>query len=318
MDFCSFTFNFFIWFAALLDGLADLVHSQSAIYTKMEGEDLRVAFSFDVPEGSKKYLRKTNCEEEDTLIETNGNRLHTDRYIIRYNSTQKKVHAVIEALKKSDAVSYTVGYIAASSVGSYEFELKVRDLCDEVVVGEPRVYSAAEGGNVTVRCSLSLHPRCRKFLCREECDKFLIDTNDEIATSDRYKIKYGSRSMFNVTIGRLTESDSGRYRCGVGRNHGKNTCQEFEITVTGGEVSALVVSVTVAVAVLLAVSLVLLLCLVKCKTSHVHYVNTGANGKPREFAPSEDSAAASRREERVYQDLDPHTRDGNLYCVLSV
>uniref|UniRef100_A0A8D3B6X5 Immunoglobulin domain-containing protein n=1 Tax=Scophthalmus maximus TaxID=52904 RepID=A0A8D3B6X5_SCOMX len=94
---------------------------------------------------------------------------------------------------------------------------------------------AAEGGNVTVRCSLSLHPRCRKFLCREECDKFLIDTNDEIATSDRYKIKYGSRSMFNVTIGRLTESDSGRYRCGVGRNHGKNTCQEFEITVTGGE-----------------------------------------------------------------------------------
>ncbi|XP_035501222.1 uncharacterized protein LOC118316977 isoform X2 [Scophthalmus maximus] len=248
MDFCSFTFNFFIWFAALLDGLADLVHSQSAIYTKMEGEDLRVAFSFDVPEGSKKYLH----------------------------------------------------------------------LCDEVVAGEPRVYSAAEGGNVTVRCSLSLHPRCRKFLCREECDKFLIDTNDEIATSDRYKIKYGSRSMFNVTIGRLTESDSGRYRCGVGRNHGKNTCQEFEITVTGGEVSALVVSVTVAVAVLLAVSLVLLLCLVKCKTSHVHYVNTGANGKPREFAPSEDSAAASRREERVYQDLDPHTRDGNLYCVLSV
>lgn len=118
--------------AALLDGLADLVHSQSAIYTKMEGEDLRVAFSFDVPEGSKKYLRKTNCEEEDTLIETNGNRLHTDRYIIRYNSTQKKVHAVIEALKKSDAVSYTVGYIAASSVGSYEFELKVRGECPKL------------------------------------------------------------------------------------------------------------------------------------------------------------------------------------------
>uniref|UniRef100_A0A4W6FGU1 Immunoglobulin domain-containing protein n=1 Tax=Lates calcarifer TaxID=8187 RepID=A0A4W6FGU1_LATCA len=90
----------------------------------------------------------------------------------------------------------------------------------------PKVYSTTEGGNVTVRCSLFLHPRNRKFLCREECNKFLFDTNDVTATGDRYKIEYESNTLFNVTITELTKSDSGRYRCGVGRNYAKNTCQE--------------------------------------------------------------------------------------------
>lgn len=77
------------------------------------------------------------------------------------------------------------------------------------------------------------HPQNRKFLCREECDKLLVDTDDSIAMSDRYKIRYVSRSVFNATITQLTKSDSGRYTCGAGRQYAK--CQEFEITVTGGE-----------------------------------------------------------------------------------
>lgn len=110
------------------------------------------------------------------------------------------------------------------------------DLCDGgVVFGEPRVYSATEGGNITIRCSLSSHPRNRKFLCREGCNKFLIDTNDLIATSDRYQVRFWRSAHFNVTITQLTKSDSGRYRCGVGRQHAGNTCQEFQITVNDGE-----------------------------------------------------------------------------------
>uniref|UniRef100_A0A4W6FD87 Immunoglobulin domain-containing protein n=1 Tax=Lates calcarifer TaxID=8187 RepID=A0A4W6FD87_LATCA len=118
-------------------------------------------------------------------------------------------------------------------------------LCEgDVLYGERKVYSSAEGGNVTIRCSLSANTQNRKFLCREECKKTLIETTTVGAKSGRYSIEYESSSFFNVTIAELNKSDSGLYRCGVASQVSKNTCQGFEISVTSGEFQIKVIKVT--------------------------------------------------------------------------
>ncbi len=131
-------------------------------------------------------------------------------------------------------ISQTIVYNRESANHQFSLFISSTGLCDGgFVFREPRVYSVTEGGNITVTCSLFSHPQNRKFLCRGQCDKLLLDTDDSVAMSDRYKIRYVSSSVFNVTITQLTKSDSGRYRCGVGRQYAE--CQEFDITVTGGE-----------------------------------------------------------------------------------
>lgn len=86
-----------------------------------------------------------------------------------------------------------------------------------------------------MRCSLSAAKLNRKFLCRDECLKVLTETIDVRAHSGKYSIQYESSGSFSVTISQLTSSDSGRYRCGVGRQAAENTCQEFEVIVRDGE-----------------------------------------------------------------------------------
>uniref|UniRef100_A0A3P8U5P2 Immunoglobulin V-set domain-containing protein n=1 Tax=Amphiprion percula TaxID=161767 RepID=A0A3P8U5P2_AMPPE len=98
-----------------------------------------------------------------------------------------------------------------------------------------QVYRTTEGGEITVRCSLPVQQRNRKFLCRDDCKNFLFDTNDPRASSGRYSIEFWDQSYFNVTIGQLSGADSGTYRCGVGREREENICRQFEIVVTGGE-----------------------------------------------------------------------------------
>ncbi|KAM9751184.1 polymeric immunoglobulin receptor-like isoform 2-T2 [Menidia menidia] len=74
------------------------------------------------------------------------------------------------------------------------------------------------GGGVTMKCSFSTSGRSELSFCRENCDErnMLIQTNSNTAERGRYRIQY-SKKVLSVSISGLTRSDSGRYRCAVGR-----------------------------------------------------------------------------------------------------
>ncbi|XP_022618897.1 polymeric immunoglobulin receptor-like isoform X2 [Seriola dumerili] len=256
----------FCCLSALSDRNTGLINAQT-IFTKTEGEDFKHNFTVIKAEKSRKYLCRNECKEGDVLIETDRRRAESGRYIIRYDGV---LHVVITELTQSDAGRYRFGISNSSTLGVFQdFKIRVRELCEgSVVIGEPRDYSSTIGGNVTIRCSLGAAERNRKFLCREDCKKVLIGTIDVVAKSGKYSIEYGSNRFFNVTIAQLTKSDSGQYRCGVGRQSSQNTCLEFEITVTDD---------------------------LKCWRTLTH--------RNMEFVPYDNSAPASTLEDPVYENL---------------
>ncbi|XP_050923579.1 uncharacterized protein LOC108875463 isoform X2 [Lates calcarifer] len=220
-----------LFFCCCLSALCDGLVNTQRMFMKTEGQNVVYFFRVKNAADSRKYFCRNDCEKEDILIETHANRAQSGRYTIRYNGF---LHVIIKELTKSDTGRYRFGASNSSSLGSYQdFEVEVRALCEgDVLYGERKVYSSAEGGNVTIRCSLSANTQNRKFLCREECKKTLIETTTVGAKSGRYSIEYESSSFFNVTIAELNKSDSGLYRCGVASQVSKNTCQGFEISVT--------------------------------------------------------------------------------------
>ncbi|CAI5648857.1 unnamed protein product [Oreochromis niloticus] len=60
-------------------------------------------------------------------------------------------------------------------------------------------------------------PGTWKMFCREDCEgeNILINTTDVRAQTGRYSIEY-KNNVLSVSISKLTESDSGQYRCGLG------------------------------------------------------------------------------------------------------
>ncbi|XP_039460084.1 polymeric immunoglobulin receptor-like [Oreochromis aureus] len=301
--------------AGLFDKNTHLINAQTNLYTKVEGEDFRFELDTEVTAGSRKYICRNDSEKEDILIETTENRAESGRYIIRYDISDKKVRAVIKELTQSDSGRYKIGVSNSSSMNLFqEVELNVRELCEEdITSGKPKVYSATVGGEVTIRCLLPLHQLNIKFLCKDECKKMIINTNNFTVMNGRYEIEYWSNMGFNVTITSLTKSDSGRYKCGVRKKDAKNTCLEFEISVTDGNILLLAVCVTVVV-VLLAV-FVLLFYKLKIKRN-VQYVNTRGNGRNMEVAVYDDVADVYQwpADGSTYQELS--SREEPLYSLL--
>jgi len=105
------------------------------------------------------------------------------------------------------------------------------------------ILTGTEGGNITVVCPFTFSGR-RRLFCKEKCKDgdILIDTDETTAQRGRYSIKYeegfypASNTTLNVSITDLTESDSGRYRCGLLRSVLLiPSYSEFEIRVKDGE-----------------------------------------------------------------------------------
>ncbi|CAI5648610.1 unnamed protein product [Oreochromis niloticus] len=313
--------NIHVLFFCVLSGLFDknthLINARTNLYTKVEGEDFRFELDTEVTAGSRKYICRNDSEKEDILIETTENRAENGRYIIRYDISDKTVRAVIKELTQSDSGRYKIGVSNSSSMNLFqEVELNVRELCEEDITnGKPKVYSATVGGEVTIRCLLPLHQLNIKFLCKDECKKMIINTNNFTVMNGRYEIEYWSNMGFNVTITSLTKSDSGRYKCGVRKKDAKNTCLEFEISVTDGNILLLAVCVTVVV-VLLAV-FVLLFYKLKIKRN-VQYVNTRGNGRNMEVAVYDDVADVYQwpADGSTYQELS--SREEPLYSLLEL
>ncbi|XP_023126189.2 polymeric immunoglobulin receptor-like isoform X2 [Amphiprion ocellaris] len=303
--------------SAILD--SNLSTAQTKVFTKLEGEVLREQFRFSrAPQSGRKFLCRNECNPEDVLIETEGNRAVSGRFTIRYDQSLRNLHVVVTELRKDDTGRYRVGIRgSSSSQGLYqEFTLKVRGLCDGgVISAEPRVYRTTEGGEITVRCSLPVQQRNRKFLCRDDCKNFLFDTNDPRASSGRYSIEFWDQSYFNVTIGQLSGADSGTYRCGVGRQREENICRQFEIVVTGVDNRLPLVAACMSVVAVLSVVSLLLVYRLKKKCDDAEYANTGRN---TEAVIYDDCDGGFRREASTYQELDVQSREENLYSSLEI
>lgn len=103
------------------------------------------------------------------------------------------------------------------------------------------LYTGPEGGNGTLGCSLVVSGST-KFFCRNECkekEDVLIRTDGSAAQNGRYSIVYtdssSGRGSLYVTITHLTQSDSGLYRCGLGRGRVLDSYTDFEVRVSDGE-----------------------------------------------------------------------------------
>ncbi|XP_018519948.2 uncharacterized protein LOC108890930 isoform X1 [Lates calcarifer] len=312
-----------LFFCCCLSALCDGLVNTQRMFMKTEGQNVVYFFRVKNAADSRKYFCRNDCEKEDILIETHANRAQSGRYTIRYNGF---LHVIIKELTKSDTGRYRFGASNSSSLGSYQdFEVEVRALCEgDVLYGERKVYSSAEGGNVTIRCSLSANTQNRKFLCREECKKTLIETTTVGAKSGRYSIEYESSSFFNVTIAELNKSDSGLYRCGVASQVSKNTCQGFEISVTSGYSLPLVVCLIVLF--FLAISLLLLYKL-KIRSSTSLDSGETSTGRNMESVLHYNSAPVSTLEDPAYDTVNPpspyetlnvhHTACDQMYTALS-
>ncbi|XP_014867429.1 PREDICTED: uncharacterized protein LOC106932963 isoform X2 [Poecilia mexicana] len=92
----------------------------------------------------------------------------------------------------------------------------------EVESVQGRTYTEMEGKNITVSCSFTFTGR-RMYFCKTDCsrDNILIETTDYRTQSGRYIIEFNRTGFAShvvyVSIMELKISDSGRYRCALGR-----------------------------------------------------------------------------------------------------
>ncbi|XP_039460486.1 polymeric immunoglobulin receptor-like isoform X5 [Oreochromis aureus] len=95
------------------------------------------------------------------------------------------------------------------------FFLSLQDGNPEVTKAQILHYGVI-GGNFKAGFTFN-SPGTWKMFCREQCEgeNILIKTTDVRAQTGRYSIEY-ENNVLSVSISKLTESDSGQYRCGLG------------------------------------------------------------------------------------------------------
>ncbi|XP_014909380.1 uncharacterized protein LOC106960679 isoform X4 [Poecilia latipinna] len=127
--------------------------------------------------------------------------------------------------------------------------------------GEAAETHARMGGeNITVECKVNLIENPIIF-CKENCEgeNILISTTEDKAHNGRYSTFYESgytSASLYVSISDLKRSDSGRYRCGLGKN--RSRYHEFHLDVTEDETDQLLyVGLSLVLIILLATALLI-------------------------------------------------------------
>ncbi|KAI9515666.1 hypothetical protein NQZ68_023316 [Dissostichus eleginoides] len=127
------------------------------------------------------------------------------------------------------------------------------------------------------------------FFCKEECegeDNLVETTSFTYAKKDRYSIRHVEGGFVYVSIEQLTQSDSGWYRCGLGRPDSKDRNQRFRLIVTDGVI--LYVSLTLVVLVIVSSLSVLVFCRKRtCKAKKPHVETQCASAPEAEDDPSQ-------------------------------
>ncbi|XP_033981444.1 uncharacterized protein LOC117478551 [Trematomus bernacchii] len=150
------------------------------------------------------------------------------------------IEAGSSSLTKSDSGRYRCGADTSLTRTSYEYiEIIV---VNAMLDGDPsaeKTIDARTGGNIAVQCYFTRY-RAKKYVCKEECKKGdnLVETTwKSDQENGRYSIRYTpifSTYFLYVSINQLTQSDSGWYRCGLGRTSSNDPYQRFRLIVTDG------------------------------------------------------------------------------------
>ncbi|XP_040007571.1 uncharacterized protein LOC120803300 isoform X1 [Xiphias gladius] len=205
--------------------------AQIFIYSGPEGGNVTVecpVFSW----GTTKIFCKETCETGNVLIDT---RESSQRGRYRIDDGGNRVSVTITGLTKSDSGMYSC---SRGTTVQTKLEIIVTDVQLDGTRGpseEKPLYKRA-GGNVTVKCIFRNGGEW-KYFCKEECKEvdILVETPGFLDQRGKYSLRYLTDSLTRgfvfVTVTQLTKSDSGRYRCGVGRRSRKNFW-DFEIIVT--------------------------------------------------------------------------------------
>ncbi|XP_071333566.1 CMRF35-like molecule 8 [Trachinotus anak] len=118
------------------------IHSgDSTLITATEGQSVSFEFPFTLAAGSRRYLCKEECTEEDVLITTHCATAQEGRYSIRYHDGVLKV--TIEKLRKSDSGRYRCGVRSPFLPDSYEELVEIR--VAEVDISELSEQRSTEG-----------------------------------------------------------------------------------------------------------------------------------------------------------------------------
>ncbi|XP_067383494.1 polymeric immunoglobulin receptor-like [Channa argus] len=107
-----------------------------------------------------------------------------------------------------------------------------------IVKAEVNIFTGAEGRSGTIEWT-QLVSGSTKFFCKEDCSKdedILVKTDNVTAKNGRYSIEYRNGpsgfGILSVTFTSLTKSDSGRYRCGLGKSLVPDSYVDFDIRVS--------------------------------------------------------------------------------------
>ncbi|XP_033981423.1 uncharacterized protein LOC117478542 isoform X2 [Trematomus bernacchii] len=228
----SHTLICFFFLFSLQDGNTGLVSAQLSVYSVIEGEDVRVECPFPSYR-IRKFFCKEPCRRKDILIETTDAPAQRGRYSIDYEN--RDYFVTITQLTKSDSRRYRCGVGLYLSTASYEYiEIIV---VDAMLVGAEKTIDARTGGNIVVECYFTEYGN-KKYFCKEECEgeDNLVEITGYIFSKDKYSIEYvegtPTGGSVYVSIKQLTQSDSGWYRCGLGRTYSDDPYQRFMLIVT--------------------------------------------------------------------------------------
>ncbi|XP_032415248.1 uncharacterized protein LOC116717748 isoform X3 [Xiphophorus hellerii] len=143
-------------------------------------------------------------------------------------------------------------------------------------------YAGMEGENITVECKFNFAGNPIIF-CKENCEgeNILINTTEDSTKKGRYSTFYETNytsAVLHVSISELKRSDSGRYRCGFGKDRSQD--HEFYLDVTEGE-TFLLLYVGLGLAVLIVLLATVLL--IYCQRKRFHQ----QKGRPAETNPTD-------------------------------
>ncbi|XP_039460479.1 uncharacterized protein LOC116311862 isoform X3 [Oreochromis aureus] len=245
----------FFFLSALQDGNPE-VNINKNISFGVVGGNLTAGFHF--PAGTWKMLCRGECKGGNILINTTDEKNQSHRYSTEYVIVESApaLSVSITQLIMSDAGQYSCGVGGSPSSVSYrQFEVVVAEaLLDGDDPAQLKHFYKETGSSLTVGCYFN-QSGGQKFFCRGECgeDKVLLQTDDEDASKDRYRIGYRGTSeetyrgqgIVYVTITQLTESDSGQYRCSLNRSQA--SFRLFVLSVTDVVQSAFSPSLTSSV-----------------------------------------------------------------------
>ncbi|XP_065817215.1 polymeric immunoglobulin receptor-like [Labrus bergylta] len=227
----------FFFFLSLQDENFGVISAEAIdFYAVPVGENVEVRCSTS-QETTRKFFCREECRRK-IIIQTSRVSAQEGRFSIEWKRRQQTrsgdVSVKISQLTKSDSGRYRCGLGSSLSSASFtDIEIIVVDTRLEGNRRQP--VRATTGGNFTAACFFSSTLDLRSaFFCKDRCLDNLIETTDQTVQTGRYSIRYAqfeTGGFVYVSISQLTQSDSGRYTCGLTRYGFRDLSYTYEVFV---------------------------------------------------------------------------------------